>query len=290
MARAEPEGFNADLHIHSRFSAATSRQMDFRVLARGAKEKGIHIVGTGDCLHPGWRREMESLERVDDGTMTLDGVFFIPTVEVEDRNRVHHLLLFPSLSKADEYAGMLEKEGVSLEADGRPTLPLGGEEIAEMARDTEALIGPCHAFTPWTALYAYHDSLEDCYGSMAPHVSFVELGLSADTGYADRISELHRLTFLTNSDAHSASPHRLAREFNRLEIEEATADEVRKALLRTGGRGVVLNVGLPPQEGKYNETACVRCYTHYPLEEAKRAGWRCPCGGQIKKGVRDRVE
>ncbi len=285
------EEINADLHIHGRYSAATSKNMDFHEIARGANLKGVEIVGTGDILHPLWRKKLAELEKVDGGTYATDGVFFVPTVEIEDARRVHHLVIFPSLSSAEQMAEELGKKwGADLKTDGRPKVQAEGWDIAEMAVDAGAIFGPCHAFTPWTALYASHDTLETCYRDMTAHVSFLELGLSADTDYADRISELHRLTFLSNSDAHSPSPIRLAREFNRLLVEEPTAEEVIRAIQRKKGRGVVLNVGFPPQEGKYNETACVRCYRHYTLAEARQNRWKCVCGGRIKKGVRDRVE
>ncbi len=146
-----------------------------------------------------------------------------------------------------------------------------------------------NCFTPWTAIYAYYDSLKDCYGSMADYVSFAELGLSADTDFADRIKELNRLTFLTNSDCHSAHPVRLGREFNRFEVKEATFEELKKAILRQDGNKPVLNVGLPPQEGKYHESACISCFTHYTLDDAIRRKWKCSCGKRIKKGVKDRI-
>jgi len=139
-------------------------------------------------------------------------------------------------------------------------------------------------------MYAKHSSLSDCYGELTDYVSFVELGLSADSDYADKIKELHRLTFLTNSDCHSPHPVRLAREFNRFEVGDATFDEIKKAILRVGGNKPVLNVGLFPQEGKYNESACMSCHTHYVLEEAIRRRWKCQCGKKIKKGVKDRIE
>ncbi len=166
---------------------------------------------------------------------------------------------------------------------------MNGIELATAAKDVGALIGPAHAFTPWTAMYAYHSSLEDCYGDLAPYVPFVELGLSADTDYADTIAELQRLTFLTNSDCHSPHPVRLAREFTRFEVHDATFAEIKKAILRTNGNKPVLNVGLPPQEGKYNESACISCFTHYTLEEAIKRRWKCSCGKRIKKGVKDRI-
>lgn len=284
------ESINADLHIHGRYSAATSKNLTFKTIAQGAREKGVDLVGTGDCLHTKWLAEIRRMERIHEGTFQQHGIRFVLTGEVEDMRRVHHLLLFPSVSSIEGFIDGITGRKPNLGGDGRPNLDMNGEEIAELAKSVDALVGPCHAFTPWTAMYAYHDSLQDCYGDLASYVSFLELGLSADSSYGDRISELHRLTFLTNSDAHSPSPLRLAREFNRMNLEEASFDEVKMALLRQKGRKIALNVGLPPQEGKYNESACIKCYTHTNLADANRAHWRCPCGGRIKKGVRDRAE
>ncbi len=287
---------NSDLHIHSHYSAATSPSMDLPTLATEASRKGIQLLGTGDCLHQKWLkgiREQEEKKGIFFFKGTGEGkdtnTTFVLTVEVEDMKRVHHLLILPSISKTEELYESFRKYSPDIDSNGRPSLRLSGEEIAEHAKDAEALIGPCHAFTPWTALYAYHNSLRECYGDMVGYVSFVELGLSADSSYADRIKELHELTFLTNSDAHSPYPIRLAREFNRFQVEDISFDELKAAIERKRGRKPVLNVGVPPKEGKYNESACIRCYKHYSLREAMIRKWRCECGGLIKKGVRDRV-
>jgi len=281
---------NADLHIHSKYSMATSGRMDIPTLAVESVRKGIQLVGTGDCLHRKWLDEIKTMPEVADGVYGMDNARFVLTTELEDTNRVHHLLIIPDISKAEELREAVEPASVNIDQDGRPNVNLSGMEIAELARDAGAMIGPAHAFTPWTAMYAYHDSLESCYGELAPYISFVELGLSADTDLGDRISELHRLTFLTNSDAHSPWPNKLAREFNRFQMEDITFGELEKAILRQDGRGPVMNVGLFPQEGKYHESACIRCFRHYTLRESIGKNWRCTCGGRIKKGVCDRVE
>jgi len=268
--------------------------MDLPTLAKEATRKGIQLLGTGDCLHPKWLSGIKELEERD-GVFYFEGkeegktTNFVLTVEVEDARRVHHLLILPSIAKAEELYEKFSKYSPDIDSDGRPSLRLSGEEIAERAKDAEALIGPCHAFTPWTALYAYHDSLKKCYGDMVGYISFVELGLSADSSYADRIEELRGLTFLTNSDAHSPYPIRLAREFNRFHVEAVSFEDLKAAIERKRGRKPVLNVGVPPKEGKYNESACIRCYKHYSLSEAVIRKWRCDCKGLIKKGVRDRV-
>ncbi len=283
---------NSDLHIHSNYSAATSPRMDLPTLAREAARKGIQLLGTGDCLHPKWLSGIKDLDEKD-GIFYFrgkeDDTNFVLTVEVEDNKRVHHLLILPSIAKAEQLYESFRNYSADIDSDGRPSLRLSGAEIAEHAKDAEALIGPCHAFTPWTALYAYHNSLAECYGDMSSYVSFVELGLSADSSYADKISELHGLTFLTNSDAHSPYPIRLAREFNRFQMDSMSFEDLKAAIERRNGRKPVLNVGLPPKEGKYNESACIRCYKHYSLREATIRKWRCECKGMIKKGVRDRV-
>ena len=280
---------NADLHIHSKYSGATSKEMTLEMIAREAPLKGIQIMATGDCLHSQWLKQIKSLHQVEEGTFELHHTRFILSVEVEDKSRVHHLIYFPCVSSVESFREKIQRYSKNIDSDGRPNIALSGEELAVLAKDVDALIGPAHAFTPWTAMYAYHESLEHCYGSMTKYISFVELGLSADTDYADKIEELHRLTFLTNSDCHSPHPVRLAREFTQFKVHEPTCAELQKAILRTGGNKPILNVGLPPQEGKYNESACLACHTHYTFEEANHRHWKCSCGKKIKKGVKDRI-
>jgi len=279
---------NADLHIHSKYSMATSGKMDLPTLATESGRKGIQLVATGDCMHPKWLAEIKKLKE-ENGIFRFGDMSFILTTEVEDANQVHHLLIVPSVSKAEELYEFMKNRSNNIDSDGRPNVRLGGAEIAQAAKDAGALIGPAHAFTPWTAMYAYHNSLKECYGDMAEYIYFIELGLSADTSYADRISELRCLTFLSNSDAHSPYVNKLAREFNRFEMEAISFDELKMAIIREKGRKPVLNVGFYPEEGKYNESACIRCYTHYTMRESMMKNWTCSCGGTIKKGVKDRV-
>jgi len=279
---------NADLHIHSKYSMATSPKMDLPTLAAESRKKGIQLVATGDCLHPKWLSEIKKI-REENGVFTIDSTHFVLTTEVEDLNQVHHLLIIPSVSKAEELYEFMKPHSNNIDSDGRPNVRLPGSEIAQAAKDAGALIGPAHAFTPWTAMYAYHNSLKDCYGDLAGYIYLIELGLSADTSYADRISELSCLTFLTNSDAHSPYVNKLAREFNRFEMKDIRFDELSMAIIREKGRKPVLNAGMPPEEGKYNESACIRCFKHYTMRESIIKNWRCSCGGKIKKGVKDRV-
>ncbi|MEN6395268.1 MAG: endonuclease Q family protein, partial [Methanoregula sp.] len=181
---------------------------------------------------------------------------------------------------------LLNPHSKSISTNGRPHVYLSGEEIAKRVHEVGALIGPAHAFTPWTALFAYHDSVAGCYGS--EKIDFVELGLSADSSYGAGIPDFAGVPFLTNSDAHSPQPEKIGREFNRIRLSGPLS--VRGVLdsIRTGA--IEANAGFFPEEGKYNRTACVRCYTRYSLEEAVQNNWRCPAdGGLIKKGVYDRA-
>jgi uncharacterized protein (TIGR00375 family) len=280
---------NLDLHIHSRYSMAVSADMKLPEIAREAARKGVKIVATGDCLHPLWQEEIKKLPE-SDGLYALGDTLFVLSVEVEDQSRVHHLIFLPDISKAEQLAEGFASHCTSLSADGRPKLHLAAPEIADLALEAGGLVGPSHAFTPWTGMYAYHRSLSDCYQEKAQSIHFIELGLSADTDYADRIAELSTRTFLSNSDAHSPRSNKLAREFNRMELKNLSYKDLCLAIRREGGRSVKQNVGLFPAEGKYNRTACTSCYRQFTLEEKDDLMGRCSaCGGRIKLGVWDRV-
>lgn len=278
---------DCDFHIHSKYSAATSKNMDLEHISNGALQKGLQVVATGDALNKHWLQEIEEI-KFKNGIGVLGGCNFILSTEVEDKNRVHHLTLFKDLDSAYKMREDIEPHTPDLDRDGRPHVRLDGGEIASAAHRAGAMIGPSHAFVPWTSVYKEFDSIKECYG--AERIDFLELGLSADTEAAQSIRELDGITFLSNSDAHSPLPNRLGREFNRLEIETISFDEIRKAILNLEGRRIVLNVGLDPRLGKYHRTSCIKCYTHLSLEEAHKNRWRCPkCRGIIKRGVIERI-
>lgn len=283
---------NVDFHVHSRYSGGTSAEMSIPRIAEGCEGKGLDVIATGDATHPGWLKHLEkNLE--EDGLYSHPGskTRFIITSEVEDKNRVHHLLLFPDLDCARRFREDIRSSSVDIDRDGRPHVAMSGEELVDLANDCDSMIGPCHAFTPWTSVYKAFDSLGDCYGDNLRYVKFLELGLSADSEMADRVEELKDLTFMTNSDAHSPWPHRVGREFNRVLVGDLSFDEIKKAIERKDGRRFALNVGLNPREGKYHETACTRCYLKFRVEDAMKMKRRCPeCGGMIKRGVKERIE
>ena len=117
---------NADFHIHSRYSGGVSQKMTFPVLSKHGREKGIDLLGTGDCLHPNWRKEIQDLTKVDDGIYEKENMSFILTTEVETDDRVHHLLIFPTMSKAEEFFERTEKFSKNIDSDGRPRLSISG--------------------------------------------------------------------------------------------------------------------------------------------------------------------
>lgn len=282
---------NADLHIHGRYAGATSENMVPRVIGEQARLKGLGLIGTGDILHSGWLLLVrEQLKLAEEGILEHEnGTRFVLQAEVEDRNRVHHLIIFPSFSKVEEVRAEFAKHS-ALDSDGRPKVALTGEEIADACIAADCIFGFAHAFTPYFGLFSKFDSYNECYGSRWRDIHFLELGLSADTTMADRISKLHSLTFISASDGHSPWPNKLGREFTRFALREATFSELSKALRREGGRRPVLNVKFNPLEGKYHKTRCTGCLTFFSPQDAHSYRWRCPaCHSPIKKGVADRI-
>lgn len=269
---------DTDLHIHSRFSIASSRSMVPASILAGCRRKGIDAVGSGDALHREWRQMWSEAPKDD-------RVLVIPSAEVEDRDRVHHLILAESFGIFEDLALRFSPSAPSITTMGRPHLRLSGVEIAREVHEAGGLIGPAHAFTPWTSLYASFDLARECYGGERPDL--LELGLSADSSYGAGISELRGIPFLSNSDAHSPSPAKIGREFNRMRIPVLSV----KAVLEAIQKGeIAMNAGFFPEEGKYNRTACTRCYRQFTLGEAVSLSWRCPDdGGRLKKGVSDRA-
>ena len=270
---------NADLHIHSRFSMATSPDLSPETILAGCRIKGLDVIGTGDALHPEWRRLWEPCLEND------FGITVVPQTEVEDERRVHHVILMETLSQFAELQERLTPYCSHLETAGRPHVYASGETLAREVHALGGLIGPAHAFTPWTSLFAAFEKPSDCY--RAEKFDFCELGLSADSTYGAGIAEFAETPFLTNSDAHSQYPAKLGREFTRLDVSAKTP----KAVLEAVSSGsITLNAGFFPEEGKYNRTACTRCYVQFSYEEAEAHRWKCPeCKGRIKLGVRERA-
>ncbi len=271
---------NTDLHLHSCFSMATSPDMLPENILAGCRTKGIHVIGSGDALHPEWRRLWEPFVENE------YGITVVPQTEVEDSSRVHHVILAETFDQFAELQELFSPVCDHLATSGRPHLHMNGEAIASRVHEVGGMIGPAHAFTPWTSLFAAYSAPSECYGEES--FEFCELGLSADSTYGAGIAEFAGVPFLTNSDAHSPTPVKLGREFTRMDV----SGETQRAVLAAIRRGsVVLNAGFFPEEGKYNRTACTRCYAQFTLAEAEALHWKCPHDkGRIKLGVRERAE
>ena len=300
----------ADLHIHSRFSRATSRDGDAPHLDLWARRKGIGLVGTGDFTHPAWREELKQhLVPDGQGMYVLRNEFrlpgtapgpaprFVVTGEISciykrggKTRKVHNVFLLPSLEAADEVAARLEAVG-NIRSDGRPILGMDSRDLLELVLDTcpDAECIPAHIWTPHFSMFGAFsgfDTIEECFADLTPQIHAVETGLSSDPPMNWRVSMLDGLTLVSHSDAHS--PSKLGREADMLDTGFSYPELLRA--LHTG-QGFLGTVEFFPEEGKYHldgHRNCGVCLT--PAETMQRGGV-CPvCGGKLTIGVEHRVE
>ncbi|HRT02465.1 MAG TPA: endonuclease Q family protein [Candidatus Diapherotrites archaeon] len=289
--------YNIDLHLHSPYAAACSSGISIPSLTNGAKQKGLNILSTGDILHPIWNKHVkENLIQKNECFLYKEQnsqIYFILGVEIETKERIHHLLYFKDFEQIETFKKQILKYSTDMEkyGGGRPRISLNSQQIFEIAKDNEIVIGPAHAFTPYFGIYAHYDSLKQAYGDNWKQIRFLELGLSADTYLANTIPDLKEIQFFSFSDAHSPVPYRLGREFVCTELEQPNFYSLQKLLEKKGKNKILFNVGYNPQEGKYHTTACKDCGQIYEIEEAIRYKYRCiKCKGIIKKGVKDRIK
>jgi len=292
----------ADLHIHSPFSRAVSKEMSFRNIEKGALTKGLDVVGTGDITHPRWREMIREELAEEDGLYRLkDGkIRFIltgevcTTFELEGKSkRIHHLTVLPSLEAADQLCEVLSKRG-DLASDGRPNLNMTGaefvEEVVELGE--RCLVVPAHIWTPWFSLFGSRggvDRIEDCYEDMTPHIYAIETGLSSDPPMNWRIRALDRMTLISNSDSHSPSPLRIGREANIMELGRLDYNSIVDAVMHR--KKDVMTVEVDPSYGKYHWTGHRACGVVVKPADAIRMKGICPvCGKRMTKGVAERVE
>ncbi len=290
----------ADLHLHSKYSRATSREMDVENMARWCKIKGISIVGTGDFTHPVWLRELKAkLKPTDRGLYTHAGVHFMLTVEVSNvypqggrLRKIHNILFCPSFEVAERINAVLGRFG-SLMADGRPTLTLPSDKMVEylMEISPDCMVVPAHAWTPWFSLFGSNsgfDSVEECFGAQTRHIAAVETGLSSDPPMNWRLKQLDPMMLVSNSDAHS--PAKLGREANVFEAEPDYI-ELMRILREKDTKKFLYTVEFFPEEGKYHYDGHRNCNTRMTPKEAKAAGNLCPvCKRPVTIGVMHRVE
>jgi len=290
----------ADLHLHSRYSRATSRDMDIEHMARWAKIKGITLLGTGDFTHPVWLREMRArLRPTDRGLFVHDGSHFMLTVEVSNiypargrLRKIHNVLLAPSFEVVDKINAVLGRFG-NLLADGRPTLTLPTDRLVEyvMEISPDCMVIPAHAWTPWFSLYGSNsgfDAIAECFGDQLHHVAAVETGLSSDPPMNWRLSELDRTMLVSNSDAHSLP--KLGREAN-VFFCDLDYFEIVRILREKDTSRFLYTLEFFPEEGKYHYDGHRNCNRRMTPKETKASGGRCPvCGRSPTVGVLHRVE
>jgi uncharacterized protein (TIGR00375 family) len=294
----------ADLHIHSRFSYACSREMEAERLAWWAKRKGVNLLGTGDFTHPIYLTYLKNqLEPAEVGLFRLRhgerSVRFLLTVEItnifrqDSRLRKTHTLVFaPSFAVVDRLNVQLAKYG-NLSLDGRPTLKCSARDLLKVVKEIapECEVIPAHAWTPWFSVFGAlsgFDSLEECYGEDTKAIRAIETGLSSDPAMNRRLSALDGIALISNSDAHS--PRKLAREANVLDCEP-NYTEVVEALMSRDPARFPYTIEFFPEEGKYHLDGHRQCQVRlFPGETRKMKGL-CPvCGKKLTVGVLHRVD
>ena len=301
-----------DLHIHSRFSMATSKEGTPENLDFWARKKGISLIGTGDFTHPAWRAELrerlipegnglyrlkEEYVKEESRKFSGEGTRFVVSGEISSiykkngkTRKVHNVILLPGLEAADAMAQCLEKIG-NIHSDGRPILGLDSHDLLEMMLDVcpEGILIPAHIWTPHFSVLGAKsgfDSVEECFEELTSYVHALETGLSSDPAMNWRISGLDRYQLVSNSDAHS--PSRLGREANLLDIE-CSYEGLYQAIQT--GKGLEGTVELFPEEGKYHFDGHRKCGVSLSPTEAERLGEICPvCGKKLTMGVDHRVE
>jgi uncharacterized protein (TIGR00375 family) len=313
--KISPVRFHGDLHIHSKYSRACSKDCDLEHLSWWARRKGIVLVGTGDVTHPAWfehlrdglvpaepglfrlRSDVErEVTRTLPPSLAAGRVRFMLSVEIstiykrdERTRKVHHLVYLPGFDAAAEFNRRLGRIG-NLGSDGRPILGLDSRDLLEITLECAdgAYLVPAHIWTPWFAVLGSKsgfDAIEDCYADLADHIFALETGLSSDPAMNWRVSGLDRYRLVSNSDAHS--PPILGREATVFDTE-LDYFAVRGAL--ESGIGLAGTVEFFPEEGKYHVDGHRACGVRMEPSETRAHGGRCPkCGTPLTVGVLSRV-
>jgi len=299
----------ADLHIHGRYSRATSEQMNLPEIARYSKIKGLNLVGTGDFTHPQWLKEINETLTPEQETGLLkltrnseSPVRFMLTTEVctifdykGESKKVHHVILTPSMNTAVQLNDRLQSFG-NLASDGRPILNMTAAQLVEqvMAVSNENMIFPAHVWTPWFSIFGAFsgfDTVEDCYQDMAKHIYALETGLSSDPAMNWRLSKLDKFALVSNSDCHSFWPWRIGREANVFDLEKFTYQEVTDAIKRNDAAHFKFTIETDPAYGKYHWTGHRNCKISLSPQDAIKFNNVCPvCHRNLTKGVEQRVE
>ena len=301
----------ADLHIHSRYSMATSKDGTPEMLDLWARKKGITLLGTGDMTHPIWRQELkEKLIPAEQGLFRLKDEYVLPEAarypgkaprfvlsgEISSiykkggkTRKVHSLILLPGFDEADAFAARLEKIG-NIHSDGRPILGLPCHDLLEMMLEVseEGIYIPAHIWTPHFSLFGAKsgfDTIEECFEELTPYIHALETGLSSDPAMNWQISALDGYQLVSHSDAHS--PSKLGRESDLLDIE-LSYQGLWNAV--QNGKGLEGTIEFFPEEGKYHYDGHRKCHICLSPEEAEKYHGICPvCGKKLTMGVNHRI-
>lgn len=290
----------ADLHIHSRYSRATSKEMAIPKIAEYARLKGIDMVGTGDFTHPEWLKELKrDLKQCGQGVFEHSGVRFLLNVEVNNiysrhgkGRRMHNVIFAPDFSTVEKINGFLTKYG-KLASDGRPILSLDSQDMFKglLNISSDIILIPAHIWTPWYSLFGSNsgfDSITECFGELADGFFAVETGLSSDPSMNWRLSALDRYTLVSNSDAHS--PSRLGREANVFK-DPLDYFGLREVLVKKDRGQFLYTIEFYPEEGKYHYDGHRKCNVRLAPREARFNNNICPvCSRSLTIGVLHRVE
>lgn len=301
--------YYTDLHIHSKYSRATSKSCNLEELAVWAKKKGLSLISTGDFTHPAWFNEIkEKLVPAGEGVYRLrpdiekalslgeNPVRFLLSVEIStiykkgDKTRkVHHVVFCPSIETAHIFREKLDALG-NIKSDGRPILGLDSRNLLETVLESGegSFIIPAHIWTPWFSVLGSKsgfDSIEECYDDLSEHIFAVETGLSSDPQMNWHVSKLDKYRLVSNSDAHS--PSKLAREAT---VFDHNPDYYSLMHALKTGEGYVGTVEFFPEEGKYHEDGHRKCNICLSPEDTKKLNGICPvCGKPVTIGVSYRV-
>jgi len=307
--------FIADLHIHSHFSMATSRNLNPELMDLWARRKGINVIGTGDFTHPGWLNELQQklipeetgLFRIRSDYRQTDSINipdapdprFVLSSEISciykkgnQVRKVHLIFLMPDLKSVEDFRFKLNRTGANLNSDGRPILGMDSRDLLEMALDCspETICIPAHIWTPWFSVMGARsgfDSIEGCFDDLADHVAAVETGLSSSPAMNRMCPALDEYLLISSSDAHS--PEKLGRNATIFD-HEMTYDGIRQSLTEEVSASTVQTIDLYPQEGKYYFDGHRKCAVRMNPKQTRISGEKCPvCIKPVTVGVLNRV-
>ncbi|MFH0804802.1 MAG: endonuclease Q family protein [Patescibacteria group bacterium] len=297
----------ADLHFHSRYSRAVSRDMDLEHIAATATTKGLQLVTAADFTHPAWFAELnKKLVLQPNGLYQLrgdrSGIYFALTTELSciysqdgKTRRIHLVVIMPTLEDVEKFNNLLTAEGANVKSDGRPILGLSAKRVVELTREAsaESIVIPAHIWTPWFSMFGSmsgFDTVDECFGAQSKHIHAIETGLSSDPPMNWRLSQLDQYTIVSFSDAHS--PDKLGREATVFELESLSYRNVLAALKQSNEKNkIAFTVEFYPEEGRYHWDGHRVCKVRLTPAETRKLKGICPkCKKPVTVGVLSRVE